>query len=1228
MPQSVSTPDEQAHSAEPHALVAYRCIGERLFTELQACIESAQTIVLLSPPYGGKQVAIEELRDRCRHKCDGPVLHVKIPAQDPVETEHELNEIVVQAIRCSYPNLHDGAIHEGAFSLLGGLSRRVGQPVCLLVSNVDNLPYRLCRTFLQQLQGLIQSGLVIAAVSGEFDLLPLVTGKDAVLTNTQAYFLQKYDFDYFDRTVRRYRKTLGEPEWPQDLAQILWKETGGHHYLLRLILATLVERGLQMSIHGLMQLTYTDGLASIYWKAALARANKLISRSPECWTNLDSLLSSGRTPVATPEPTPLEFAGIAIRTNGELVFTCVLMRHAATQYFDGRRRADLFARANHWEQAFDRYSQLPSSLKTRPVDTDDFVNSEVVVRSFSALMLAEVTKGAKHTRELFAKACHYLLGFGQITFWKYGDRWQPSLEGFPVDTTHAQEACLLLKTTNTVGMMLESEDGRAFALTFKEERGDRVGAVTLTDFDRSVLPTTGRKLLTSILLRDFLNAHERATEIERQANRLKMREAQVAISNSILHGLGTHLHDAGQVLISAAAGLRELGYKRVLFCLVDPLQQEIRGVLDNPGTPVDLSKLTRYALSSPEMDIQPYVISTKKSKIVPKAKDEPLANEEAVRRAELNSFAVVPMLDADETPIGTVHIEREDGLVPSDEEILDLEQFGRQLAALIVQSERVNLQEKCLDRIPEPILILDSTQRIRYANQPASKLFAVNSGWRKSANAEHFDGGPLSDVISKGLQGTRVVKHMTGIGIQKDYKGEILFQGIEDWREQIIGGAFHVTDHNYLHRVFDAITLVGGSHDLAQAERNLVEATSFLGHRSGRLYRVDRKDRNRLTSAFGAGFGHADHLARFNGGEIYLTGRRKGHHSWLVFEAARPIVFCWRPDLADGSRILTESGLEVRSVQDPQWPNELEKAEGEFWIDLPLQSGNRDLGKLTIACDSNLHPEKLEMLGVLAVEGAALLSACETHARQVEEREVLIQRAAQRSTYYVAHNLKSRLASLPVILSRYRDLEHSCPELIARNRSLEEIVKNCMRTIDRTKDMLRAVVVRPTNMRLQDFLSSVLDTSLASDQWAVLPKGSTEVRWDSNMMHSVMVELVENSKQAIEGSAGAVRVDVLVEVLQKRGVAWIRMTFQDNGPGVPTQYKSRIFEDFFSRRPGRTVGTGMGLAFVRRAVEAHGGSISEQGREGEGACFEIELPQIAAVTEEGSDGVPSFAGRG
>jgi signal transduction histidine kinase len=62
---------------------------------------------------------------------------------------------------------------------------------------------------------------------------------------------------------------------------------------------------------------------------------------------------------------------------------------------------------------------------------------------------------------------------------------------------------------------------------------------------------------------------------------------------------------------------------------------------------------------------------------------------------------------------------------------------------------------------------------------------------------------------------------------------------------------------------------------------------------------------------------------------------------------------------------------------------------------------------------------------------------------------------------------------------------------------------------------------------------------------------------------------------------------------------------RDNGPGIPDEIRSRLFDPFVSAREG---GSGLGLAIVQRAVEAHRGLVLVDSEPGTGTTFTIFLP--------------------
>lgn len=105
------------------------------------------------------------------------------------------------------------------------------------------------------------------------------------------------------------------------------------------------------------------------------------------------------------------------------------------------------------------------------------------------------------------------------------------------------------------------------------------------------------------------------------------------------------------------------------------------------------------------------------------------------------------------------------------------------------------------------------------------------------------------------------------------------------------------------------------------------------------------------------------------------------------------------------------------------------------------------------------------------------------------------------------------------------------------------------------------------------------------------------VELDPHLIGEVLVNLMRNAGEACGGKGR-------IEVRSRLAGSRLALEVADDGPGIPPERREEIFKPFRSSKDG---GTGIGLAFCRKIVESHGGSISLAERPGPGACFRIEL---------------------
>jgi two-component system, OmpR family, sensor histidine kinase ChvG len=104
-------------------------------------------------------------------------------------------------------------------------------------------------------------------------------------------------------------------------------------------------------------------------------------------------------------------------------------------------------------------------------------------------------------------------------------------------------------------------------------------------------------------------------------------------------------------------------------------------------------------------------------------------------------------------------------------------------------------------------------------------------------------------------------------------------------------------------------------------------------------------------------------------------------------------------------------------------------------------------------------------------------------------------------------------------------------------------------------------------------------------------------------LQQVLENLLDNAA-GFSPPGGRVRITVA-----KEGSA-LAVRVSDEGPGILEEHRGRIFDRFFTFRPGEEKGThaGLGLSIVKAIAESHGGEVRAFNLPARGACFEVRLP--------------------
>lgn len=107
---------------------------------------------------------------------------------------------------------------------------------------------------------------------------------------------------------------------------------------------------------------------------------------------------------------------------------------------------------------------------------------------------------------------------------------------------------------------------------------------------------------------------------------------------------------------------------------------------------------------------------------------------------------------------------------------------------------------------------------------------------------------------------------------------------------------------------------------------------------------------------------------------------------------------------------------------------------------------------------------------------------------------------------------------------------------------------------------------------------------------------------DFVLFTQVLVNLIDNAAKYSP-------IDEPIDILFEADSDFWRIEVSDRGQGIPADDREKVFEKFFRRSDTDTEGSGLGLAISRGLVEAHGGHLKAESRQGGGTTMTIRLPQ-------------------
>jgi signal transduction histidine kinase len=408
-----------------------------------------------------------------------------------------------------------------------------------------------------------------------------------------------------------------------------------------------------------------------------------------------------------------------------------------------------------------------------------------------------------------------------------------------------------------------------------------------------------------------------------------------------------------------------------------------------------------------------------------------------------------------------------------------------------------------------------------------------------------------------------------------------------------------VAQLRFLHEILRLVTTARTWEELLET---VVDGTrDALGASVSSLYLLDR-DGTQLT------------LAATNGLDRHQIGRARVPFgegiTGSVAASRRPMVV---PDVRSDPRFLWVRGLDQRRFVASM-------------LSVPLTWADQVVGVLNVQTEEarDFTPADVAQLSAIAdllagiVEKGRLQREAEAQVAQLKA----LDQARSELIALVTHELRTPLA----VVRAYADLMAEEPPLAGRSSrdpqrratraawhlgTLEQ-VERLDRLVDSILESVRVVPDRPPELVAIDLESTV--TELLGELGPLLhrhratraPSPRLHVLADRGRLRQVLEHLLEN---AVKYAPPDTRV--AIEWTLVEGV--VRISISDEGPGIPEEWRERIFEPYARRETQTARGSGIGLYAARRLAESMGARLWCEPAPTGGARFVLALPAAVAV---------------
>jgi len=320
------------------------------------------------------------------------------------------------------------------------------------------------------------------------------------------------------------------------------------------------------------------------------------------------------------------------------------------------------------------------------------------------------------------------------------------------------------------------------------------------------------------------------------------------------------------------------------------------------------------------------------------------------------------------------------------------------------------------------------------------------------------------------------------------------------------------------------------------------------------------------------------------------VGNVEDFHGWNIFRDSS-LSQDQKDRLRSGEEIRVEARLDFTRIKYASRKRGVSYFEAIF---KPVSKGKGDskagyIGLVRDVTDARLSQERVRE------HTERLEKAVDERSSELLEAERMT--TAGRVASMVGHDLRSPLQSVKNAVYMIKQKPELTPQMLSL---IEGAVDRSLRMLDelRLRTREEPLTLAPINLRrlVEDTVREMPHPPKVSIK--VEAEDVATVSVDPLKVRRVLENLVNNAVESI-------RTEGTVSVTLRNVGDGLEVKVADNGRGIPSGEMVNLFKPFYTTKPG---GMGLGLAFCKRTVEAHGGSIGVKSEEGKGTSVTFKLP--------------------